>query len=58
MERVTEEEWRSARAHDFARIWDGRRYMLGMWMHRPTAEPVWREVEVIHPLIRRERREG
>lgn len=43
-EKVTREEWRRAHVHGYARIWDGRRYMLRI--DRRTGATVWRPVEM------------
>jgi hypothetical protein len=44
MNRVTLEEWRRAKAHGYARVWDGRHYMLRL--DKETGATVWCEVEV------------
>jgi hypothetical protein len=54
LETVTREEWRRAKAHGYANVWDSRRYMLRL--DKETGATVWREVEVKYPLIERERR--
>lgn len=54
-EKVTRDEWGRAHRQGYARIWDGRRYMLRL--DPETGGTVWRPVEVQHPLIERRRRE-
>jgi hypothetical protein len=50
METVTLAEWQRAHRNGYAKIWDGRRYMLRL--DKETGATVYREVGVIYNVSR------
>lgn len=53
-EKITVEEWARARRQGYAHFWDTHPYMLRL--DRETGATVWRPVEIVEPLIKRDRR--
>jgi len=44
VEKVTKDEYRRAKAHGYARWWDGYRYMLRL--DEETGGTIWKPVEI------------